>query len=91
MKNPWRLCSLNPPPQYVRLEIKVKDKKDTYIGYRYGNKYYESIGNYIIENPYKWRFIPQGSYLWEEIRKRIFLISNGAIVENSFSVTDDHT
>ena len=47
MRNPWRLCSLNPPPQYVRLEIKVKDKKDTYIGYRYGNKYYERAKKYM--------------------------------------------
>ena len=81
MKNPWRLCKLVPPPQFVRLEIKTKDG-DTYVGYRYGNTYYESVGNYIIKDPYKWKFIPRESRLWEEIRRRLYILSNGGAVED---------
>lgn len=68
--NNWQLCSKKAPPQYTRIEIKdYKNKR--YIGYRYGNKYYETFGNYVIKNPYKWRYIPQDSWIWEEVKHRI--------------------
>ena len=70
MNNPWRYCNTDPPPQYTRVEIKSKDSY-RYVGYRYKNKYYETIGNYIINNPFEWRFIPVGSYLWSEIIEKI--------------------
>lgn len=68
--NNWQLCSKNPPPEYTRVEIKDKNRR-RYIGYRCRNVYYETFGNYIIKNPYRWRYIPQGSYLWEEIKRRV--------------------
>lgn len=74
MNNPWRLCKDDPPKQYIRIEIKSKNN-DRYIGYRYLDHYYETIGNYIISDPYKWRYIPVGSYLWNEIVERIRRLS----------------
>ena len=68
--NPWRFCDTDPPSQYMRVEIKTKNGKK-YVGYRYKKNYYETIGNYIIKNPYKWRMIPVGSYLWNEIKEKI--------------------
>lgn len=68
--NNWQSCDKNPPSQYTRVEIRDKNRK-TYIGYRYGNTYYETFGNYIIPNPVKWRYIPQGSYLFETIKEKI--------------------
>ena len=75
MKNPWRNCKTDPPEQYTRIEIKSKDN-EKYIGYRYLDNYYETFGNYIIRNPHKWRYIPVGSYLWNEIVDRIKKLSN---------------
>lgn len=68
--NPWRSCIFNPPPQYTRVEIKSKVNK-RYIGYRYKNTYYETIGNYVIQDPDKWRYIPVGSTLWQEIKQKL--------------------
>ena len=75
MNNPWRFCDSNPPPQYVRVEIKTRNNK-RYAGYRFRKTYYETIGNYIIPDPYKWRYIPVGSYLWNEIKEKIRGLSN---------------
>lgn len=73
--NNWQLCSKNPPPEYTRVEIKdTKSRK--YIGYRCNQKYYETFGNYIIPDPFKWRYIPQGSFLWEEIKRKIRVSGN---------------
>lgn len=77
--NNWQLCSKNPPPEYTRVEIRDKDRH-TYIGYRYLNRYYETFGNYIIQDPIKWRYIPQNSYLLEEIKQRLKNIKEGEIV-----------
>lgn len=71
LSNPWRDCRRDPPIQYVRVEIRDIDHIH-YVGYRYKKDYYETIGNYIIQNPKVWRKIPQGSYLFEEIRQKIF-------------------
>ena len=76
MGNPWRLCDATPPEEYVRVEIKSKDG-NRFIGYRYQRKYYTTIGNYLINDPYKWRYIPVGSFLWNEIRKAIKSLSYG--------------
>ena len=70
MKNPWRYCKNNPPDQYVRCEIR-NQKGIKYVGYRCGDTYYESIGNYIIKVPYMWRRVPEGSRLWETINQKI--------------------
>ena len=74
MKNPWRFCDTDPPPQYVRVEIKSHHNK-RYVGYRCKRQYYETIGNYIIPDPHKWRYIPVGSYLWNEIKDKIRKLS----------------
>lgn len=77
MKNPWNDCKYNPPPQYNRVEIKDKHNKH-YIGYRYQNNYYETFGNYIIPEPYKWRWIPANSPLFYEIKNKLkMLIGTG--------------
>lgn len=68
--NPWRYCSAEKPPEYTRIQIRDRNH-NTYIGYRYKNRYYETIGNYSINDPYKWRYIPVGSYLWDEIKEKI--------------------
>lgn len=73
-ENPWRYCSKEKPPEYVRVEIKNAYCQH-YVGYRYKNKYYETIGNFIIEDPFQWRYIPVGSYLWEEIKSKIHDLS----------------
>lgn len=73
--NNWQLCSKNPPPQYTRVEIKDTRRK-RYIGYRYKDKYYETFGNYIIKDPYKWRYIPQGSLIQAEIKQKIKSFGN---------------
>jgi len=70
MRNNWQLCSKNPPPQYTRVEIKTKDGKH-YVGYRCAYTYYETIGNYIIKDPHKWRWIPEYSYLLETVKDKI--------------------
>lgn len=70
LKNPWHDCETNPPRQYLRVEIKDVHKIQ-YIGYRYKKQYFESIGNYIIENPKVWRYIPEGSYLFNDIKQKI--------------------
>ena len=70
MRNPWRDCKIDKPPEYTRVQIKNTNGKK-FIGYRYKNKYYETIGNYVIDSPYMWRYIPVGSYLWTEIVKQI--------------------
>lgn len=70
MKNSWQLCSKNPPPQYTRVEIKSLFGK-RYCGYRYKNQYYSTFGNFIIKDPYKWRWIPETSALYAEILHRI--------------------
>lgn len=68
--NTWKYCKSNPPDQYIRCEI--KDHKGVrYVGYRCGRKYYETIGNYIIEDPYVWRYVPRTSHLWETIEYKI--------------------
>lgn len=77
VNNPWRFCDTDPPEQYVRVEIKSKDNK-RYVGYRYKNRYYETIGNYVVKKPYKWRYIPVGSFLWNEITEKIKLLSLGS-------------
>ena len=76
INNSWRFCDTDPPQQYVRVEIKGRDKRK-YVGYRYKNTYYETIGNYVIEKPHKWRYIPVGSYLWNEITEKIHRLSSG--------------
>lgn len=73
-KNPWRYCNNDKPPEYIRILIRDK-KKTQYIGYRCKNTYYETIGNYVIPNPWQWKYIPVGSYLWNEIKERIHSIS----------------
>ena len=76
INNPWNYCDTNPPEEYVRVEIKSRDKR-RYVGYRFKNKYYETIGNYVIKNPYMWRYIPVGSILWEDIKEKICNLSMG--------------
>ena len=76
MKNPWRYCKTDPPNQYIRIEIKSKNNR-RYVGYRCNNRYYETIGNYIIPDPYMWRHIPVGSYLWNEIVEKIRNLAAG--------------
>lgn len=80
MKNPWRMCDTDPPNEYIRVEIKTKDRERK-VGYRYKINYYETIGNYLIKNPYQWRYIPVGSYLWAEIKDKIRSLSmeNGEV------------
>ena len=76
LDNPWRYCQTENPPEYLRIEI--KDIYSTrFVGYRYSKKYYETIGNFIIENPYQWRYIPAGSYLWNEVKEKIRMLSEG--------------
>ena len=76
LDNPWRSCKTEKPPEYLRIEI--KDIYCTkYVGYRYRDTYFETIGNFIIENPYQWRHIPVGSYLWNEVKEKIRLLSEG--------------
>lgn len=70
MNNPWRDCEKDPPMQYKRVEIKNR-KNVRYCGYRYKNKYYESFGNYIIPEPYMWRFIKDKSFMAEWIKDKI--------------------
>lgn len=70
LKNPWHNCDTDPPPQYLRVEIK-DDGKNRYVGYRYKKQYFETIGNYVINNPKAWRYIPEGSYLFNDIKQRI--------------------
>jgi len=70
MINQWQSCKKNPPPNYTRVEIKTKNRRK-YVGYRCNNTYYETIGNYIIPNPIKWRYIPEGSYLLREIERKV--------------------
>lgn len=68
--NPWRYCDRDKPPEYVRIEI--RDRYYTkFVGYRYKDKYYETIGNYLIKHPFQWKYIPVGSYLWNEIKEKI--------------------
>ena len=69
-KNPWRDCDTDPPRQYLRVEIK-DDERIHYVGYRYRKQYFESIGNYIIKNPKKWRYIPEESHLFNDIKQKI--------------------
>lgn len=76
ISNPWRYCNTDKPPEYTRIQIKDKHNVK-YIGYRCKGTYYETIGNYVIKNPYMWRYIPVGSYLWEEIRNKIRNLSCG--------------
>lgn len=73
MMNQWQSCKKNPPPNYTRVEIKTKSRQ-RYVGYRCNNTYYETIGNYIIPDPIKWRYIPQGSALFHEIEEKIHRI-----------------
>lgn len=68
--NKWKSCNKCPPPQYVRVEIKTTNG-DCVCGYRYKNDFYETFGNYIIANPYKWRWIPDNSQLFLEISEKI--------------------
>lgn len=86
MRNPWRYCKDDPPMQYIRCEIKDHKGVEA-VGYRYGKKYYTTFGNYIIEDPYMWRYIPQGSRLWESIEYKIrnFLCGSEleTVVENN--------
>ena len=70
MINQWQSCKKNPPPNYTRVEIKTKSRQ-RYVGYRCNNTYYETIGNYIIPDPIKWRYIPQGSVLFHEVEEKI--------------------
>lgn len=70
MRNNWQLCCKNPPPQYTRIEIK-KLNGERCVGYRCKNTYYETLGNYIISDPYKWRWIPKTSTLLAEIKEKI--------------------
>ena len=70
MNNLWRYCDKEKPPEYNRIEIRDKQYVK-YVGYRYKNTYFETIGNYIIKDPYQWRYIPVGSYLWNEIIEKI--------------------
>lgn len=74
MRNPWRFCDTEPPPQYTRVEIKSRNRQ-VYVGYRYKKQYYETIGNSVIPDPFKWRYIPVGSYLWNEIVNKIRSLS----------------
>lgn len=71
LTNPWQLCSTSPPDQYIRCEIKDRKGK-RYIGYRCRNTYYETIGNYVIKEPYKWRYVPKGSEIWQSIEDKIY-------------------
>lgn len=70
MNNPWQLCETNPPPEYTRVEIKDKDKKH-YIGYRYKYTYYETYGNWVIESPKYWRWVPQQSTLLANLKEKL--------------------
>lgn len=75
-RNPWHNCKSDPPPQYHRVEIKDKNN-DRYIGYRYGNTYYETYGNYLIKNPTCWREPPKGSQLLADIKEKIHINIGG--------------
>ena len=77
--NPWRYCDRDKPPEYVRIQIRDKQNMK-YVGYRYKKQYYETIGNYLIKNPYQWRYIPVGSCVWEEIKQRIHINNKEAVV-----------
>lgn len=83
MNNPWRYCDKEKPPEYTRIEIRDKEYVK-YVGYRYKKSYFETIGNYLIKNPYQWRYIPIGSYLWNEILDKIreLQIERGEAVYN---------
>lgn len=70
ISNKWKSCKYNPPYQYTRVEIKSRDGT-RYVGYRYKDTYYETFGNYVIPDPYKWRKIPEESWLWHEIKRRL--------------------
>ena len=70
MKNPWQLCETNPPPEYTRVEIKDKNKKH-HIGYRYKYTYYETYGNWVIESPKYWRWVPQQSTLLANLKEKL--------------------
>lgn len=70
MKNPWRSIQSNPPPEYTRVEIKDINRKH-YIGYRYRKTYYETYGNWVIQNPEFWRWIPATSTLLAELKEKI--------------------
>lgn len=72
MDNAWKDCIKNPPPEYVRVEVKTLENEKI-AGYRYKQKYYSTFGNYVIDNPVKWRHIPRGSYLYELIKKKLFV------------------
>ena len=74
--NPWRYCSAEKPPEYVRIQIKDY-YKIKHVGYRCKNIYYETIGNSVIKAPFQWRYIPVGSYLWTEIKEKIKELSYG--------------
>lgn len=83
INNPWRYCNREKPPEYVRIQIRDKNYIK-YVGYRCKNTYYETIGNYVIHNPYQWRYIPVGSYLWDEIKEKIHTISYGTVGEVAY-------
>ena len=52
-------------------EIKnIKGKR--YCGYRYKKQYYESFGNFIIPDPFKWRFIKDEGFMAEWIRNKLY-------------------
>lgn len=81
--NPWRYCAKEKPPEYLRIQIK-NNKSERFVGYRYKNTYYETIGNYVIPNPYQWRYIPVGSYLWAEIKEKICSLSYEGVGEIAY-------
>ena len=83
VSNPWRFCDTENPPEYVRIQI--KDRYNTkYVGYRCKHTYYEAIGNYVIKQPFQWRYIPVGSYLWAEIKDKIKSLSYGGEEETVY-------
>jgi len=72
----WKSCIKDPPKQFLRIEIKDKQKRH-YIGYRFGHLYFETYGNYIIKEPMYWRLPPNGSELIKELREKIHTLVGG--------------
>lgn len=89
MKNPWRDCIDDPPMQYKRVEIKnIKGKR--YCGYRYKKQYYESFGNFIIPDPFKWRFIKDEGFMAEWIRNKLYeLRLKEGVAYNAYNILSD--
>ena len=80
----WRDCVKDPPQEYYRVEIRDKQNK-RYIGYRYGRKYFETYGNYLIKEPTYWREPPKGSKLISELQEKLRINVGGDVAYGATS------